>query len=61
MSWFNRMPKHGGYQKAANREPLEVGDVVQLGYPRQRAYIVQAIERDGRVILQPFAPIPEAA
>lgn len=50
-----------GYQKAANREPLEVGDVVQLGYPKQRAYIVVSIERDGRVILQPFAPIPEAA
>lgn len=55
------MPKRTGYQQTPQREPLVVGDVVQLGYPRQRAYIVQAIERDGRVILQPFAPIMEAA
>lgn len=50
-----------GYAKTPEREPLVVGDVVQLGYPKQRAYIVLSIERDGRVILEPFAPIPEAA
>ena len=50
-----------GYLKAANREPLVVGDVVLLGYPKQRAYTVDAILQDGRVILVPFVPMPEAA
>lgn len=49
------------YLKAVQREPLVVGDVVQLGYPRQRAYEVVAVEADGSVILRPFVPMPEAA